>query len=144
MTKSDRREPQIYQIRVVLRGISPLIWRRVLVREESTVADLHEVLQIAFGRGDAHLNRFEIRGREYRVYRDGGPLFSTDARKLRLCDLKLHRLERFKYEYDFGDSWIHDLRIEGTLPVDCRRNYPVCVAGKLQCHRKTAADRSRS
>jgi len=30
----------------VLRGISPLIWRRLLVRSESTMAQLHEVLQI--------------------------------------------------------------------------------------------------
>jgi hypothetical protein len=34
------------------------------------------------------------------------------------------------YEYDFGDSWIHDLRLETTLPVNPRKTYPVCVAGK--------------
>jgi len=35
-------EPRIYQLRVVLRGISPFIWRRLLVRSDSTVAQLHE------------------------------------------------------------------------------------------------------
>jgi len=104
MAESDRREAQVYQLRAVLRGISPLIWRRLLVLGESTVAQLHEVLQVAFGWEDEHLNRFEIRGREYGVYRDGGPLFTADASKVRLCDLKLRRLERFMYEYDFGDS----------------------------------------
>ena len=39
----------IYQLRAVLRGISQLVWRRLLVRADSSVADLHEVLQIAFG-----------------------------------------------------------------------------------------------
>ena len=34
------------------------------------------------------------------------------------------------YECDFGDSWIHDLRLETPLPVDPRKTYPVCVAGK--------------
>jgi hypothetical protein len=34
------------------------------------------------------------------------------------------------YEYGFGDSWIHDLRLEAKLPVDPRKTYPVCVAGK--------------
>ena len=68
------------------------------LRAESTVANLHEVLQVAFGWEDMHLNRFEIRGREYGVYRDGGPLFATDARRARLGDLKLRRLERFVYE----------------------------------------------
>ena len=31
----------IYQLRIVLRGISPLIWRRVLVHSETTLAHLH-------------------------------------------------------------------------------------------------------
>jgi hypothetical protein len=130
MAETDIREPQIYQLRVVLRGISPLIWRRLLVGSDSTVAQLHEVLQIAFGWDDEHLNRFEIRGREYAVYRDGGGMIGLDARRVRLGDLKLRRLERFVYEYDFGDSWIHDLRLEATLPVNPRKTYPVCVAGK--------------
>jgi Plasmid pRiA4b ORF-3-like protein len=43
---------------------------------------------------------------------------------------QLRRMERFTYEYDFGDSWIHDIRIEATLPIDPARRYPVCVAGK--------------
>src|SRR6266851_1966179 len=40
MAKSDRHEAQICQLRAVLRGISPLIWRRLLVRSDSTVAQL--------------------------------------------------------------------------------------------------------
>jgi hypothetical protein len=53
-----------------------------------------------------------------------------DARDVRLCNLRLRRLERFVYEYDFGDSWIHDLRLETTLPINPRKIYPMCVAGK--------------
>ena len=100
------------------------------MRSDSTVAQLHEVLQIAFGWDDEHLNRFEIRGREYAVYRDGGGTIGIDATAVRLCDLNLRTLERFVYEYDFGDSWIHDLRLETTLPVNPRNIYPLCVAGK--------------
>ena len=62
----------IFHLRVVLRGISLLIWRRLLVRGDSAVAQLHEALQVAFGWDDQHLNRIDIRGREYAVYRDGG------------------------------------------------------------------------
>jgi hypothetical protein len=95
MPETDRHAAQLYQLRAVLRGISPLIWRRLLVRSDSTVAQLHEVLQIAFGWDDEHLNRFEIRGREYAVYRDGGGMIGIDSTDVRLCDLKLRRLERF-------------------------------------------------
>ena len=57
-------------------------------------------------------------------------MIGIDARVVRLCDLKLCRLERFVYENDFGDSWIHDLRLEATLPFHPREIYPVCFAGK--------------
>jgi len=130
MAEADHPEAQIYQLRAVVRGISPMIWRRLLVRDDSTVAQLHEVLQIAFGWEDEHLNRFEIRGREYAIYRDGGGMIGIDATHVRLCDLKLRRFERFVYEYDFGDSWIHDLRLETRMPVKPRTIYPTCVAGK--------------
>jgi hypothetical protein len=114
MGETDHPEAQIYQLREVLRGISPLIWRRLLVRSDSKVGQLHEALQVAFGWDDEHLNRFEIRRREYAVYRCGGGMIGIDATGVRLDGLKLRRLERFVYEYDFGDSWIHDLRLEAT------------------------------
>lgn len=39
----------VYQLRVVLREISPIIWRRLLVRADTTLAGLHDMLQVAFG-----------------------------------------------------------------------------------------------
>jgi Plasmid pRiA4b ORF-3-like protein len=37
---------------------SPMIWRRLLVRSDSTIADQHYTLQTAFGWSDEHLHRF--------------------------------------------------------------------------------------
>jgi hypothetical protein len=34
MAEADRAEAQIYQLRGVIRGISPMIWRRLLVRDD--------------------------------------------------------------------------------------------------------------
>ena len=59
--------PIVLQLRVVLRGISPLIWRRILVRSDSTIAVLHATLQLALGWSDDHLHRFVAHGREYGV-----------------------------------------------------------------------------
>ena len=118
----------VLQLRAVLRGISPLIWRRLLVRTD--IAQLHEILQVAFGWEDMHLHRFQIRGRDYGVDRDGGTFFDTDARGVLISQLHLRRLERFTYEYDFGDMWVHELRIETTLPLEPGRVYPQCTAGQ--------------
>jgi hypothetical protein len=38
--------PSVYQLRVVVQGMSPLIWRRLLVRSDMSLAALHDVLQI--------------------------------------------------------------------------------------------------
>jgi hypothetical protein len=133
MANGETSERVILQLRAVLRGISPLIWRRLLVTSDTTIAQLHEVLQVAFGWEDMHLHRFEIRGREYGLSREGGVFFDSDARKVRIGDLKLRRMERFTYEYDFGDSWVHDLRIEASLPIDPAKRYPVC---SVESHRR--------
>src|SRR5712691_8188284 len=102
--------PSAYQLRVVLRGVSPLIWRRLLVRTDSTIADLHATLQTTLGWSDEHLNRFVIYGREYGVSHLGGISFRDNPRRVRLVDLGLRVGERFLYEYDFTDGWQHDVR----------------------------------
>src|SRR3984885_8040414 len=130
MAADEVSERVILQLRAVLRGVSPLIWRRLLVPSDTSIAHLHEILQVAFGWEDMHLHRFDIRGREYGLNREGGLFFDTDARKVGIGELKLRRMERFTYEYDFGDSWMHDIRIEATLPIDPAKHYPVCIAGK--------------
>jgi hypothetical protein len=48
---------QIYQLRIWIQEISPQIWRRLLVRSDSTIAQLHDTLQIAFGWTDEHLHQ---------------------------------------------------------------------------------------
>ena len=100
---SSSSEVEVYQLRVFLRQISPMIWRRLLVRSDSTIADLHYTLQIAMGWDDFHLHQFTIRGKYYGVAYECGPLFSDDAEDVRLSDFQFRRYERFLYEYDFGD-----------------------------------------
>lgn len=115
---------RVYQLRAVLRGVSPLIWRRLLVRGDSTVADLHRTLQVAFGCSDEHLYRFIVHGRLH------GTDSRVDPRRMRLAALGLRIRERFLYEYDFIDGWQHEVRLEQILPLNARRRYPVCIGGR--------------
>ena len=121
---SASSEPVVYPLRVVLRGVSPLIWRRLLVRSDSTIADLHRTLQVAFGWSGEHLHRFVIHGREH------GAHSFIDPRRVYLADLGLRLHERFLYEYNFIDGWQHDVRLEHILPLDAGRAYPRCVGGR--------------
>jgi len=54
--------PEVYQLHRRLRKISPAIWRRLLVRSDSTIADLHYILQIVMGWEGYHLHQFIIWG----------------------------------------------------------------------------------
>jgi hypothetical protein len=105
----------IYQLKVVLLGISPMIWRRLLVRGDSTIADLHYIFQISLGWTDTHLHQFRIHGRKYGIAQIGGIGFRDNPHQVRLADLGLRLGEYFFYDYDFGDHWQHQLRVEAIL-----------------------------
>src|SRR4029453_2562516 len=104
--------PVAHQLGIVVRGVSPLIWRRVLVRGDTTIADLHATFQVALGWPDEHLHRFVIHGKAYGVAHLGGISFHDDPRRVWLADLGLRVRERFLYGYDFTDGWQHDVRVE--------------------------------
>ena len=122
-------EPVIYQLRVVLEGISPLIWRRLLVPGDYSIADLHFIFQIAFDWDDWNLHRFFIHGKDYGIYHSGGMSFSDDPYQVRLADFKFRKGEKFLCEYDFFNGWRHLLRIEDILSVDPQKKYPLCTGG---------------
>jgi hypothetical protein len=121
---------EVYQLQVRMREVHPRIWRRLLVRSDSTLADLHFTLQIALGWTDTHLHCFHLRGQDYGLPRSGGISFSTEAHRVRLGDFQFHPNERLRYEYDFGAGWELELRIERTLPIAAQKTYPVCIGGR--------------
>ena len=52
---------RLYQFKITLKGIRPLIWRRILVKDCS-LDKLHEHIQTAMGWTNSHLHQFTIRG----------------------------------------------------------------------------------
>ena len=126
-------EVVVYQLNIVLREVEPTVWRRVLIRSDTSIALLHQVVQVAMGWEDAHLHKFRIHGRDYGTSYEGGIMFSTNPQEVLLDGFKLRAGERFQYEYDFGDFWEHDVRLERVLSLDPKKRYPVCVAGRHSC-----------
>ncbi len=122
--------PAVYQLRGVLHGVSPLIWRRLLVRADTTIAGLHAVVRTAFGWDGEHLHRFVVHGVEYGISYVGGVGFRDDPHLVGLADLGLRPTERFVYDYDFTAGWRVDLRLEHILAMDPGRVYPRCTGGR--------------
>jgi Plasmid pRiA4b ORF-3-like protein len=123
----------IYQLKILILDISPMIWRRVKVRSDSTIADLHYIIQIAMGWTDSHLHRFVIHGKDYGVAQIGGINFNDDPTEVKLADFGWKVKEQFLYEYDFGDFWQHQVRVEEILTSKSKSLVPVCVTGKGAC-----------
>ncbi|RMD71013.1 MAG: plasmid pRiA4b ORF-3 family protein [Gammaproteobacteria bacterium] len=123
---------QIYQIKVTLRHSKPPIWRRLLVPGDTTLHDLHRIIQIAMGWTDSHLHQFVINGEYYGIPSGDDWYPVKDERKYRLAKVAGEQ-SKFIYEYDFGDSWEHEIKVEKILPPDPKKSYPYCVKGKRAC-----------
>jgi Plasmid pRiA4b ORF-3-like protein len=122
---------QIYQLRVTLPGSHPLIWRQIQVRSDITLGKLHRILQVVMGWTGTHLHQFAIRGKQYWIPDEGDMDLrkKIDERKHRLRDVVSRQASRFRYEYDFGDLWTHELLVENILSPQEGVRYPVCLAG---------------
>lgn len=126
---SDPSGPElIVQIKVWLHGISPMVWRRVLVPSTITLRELHGVIQVAMGWDGIHLYQFCLRAAEY-----GSLELSASSPDVTLAALRLRKNARFVYEYDLNIPWRHEVRIEGWLNPADGKAYPACVAGDGAC-----------
>ena len=119
-----------YHIRFWLVGVQPIVWRRLLLRADNTLADLHHAIQITCNWSDDFLNQFNIHGKTIGVPRIHGPSYSNPAGKVTLASLELREQERFVYEYNFFDNWQLEIRLEKKCDLDTKRHYPFCIAGK--------------
>ena len=90
-----------YSIKIALRGVSPMIWRRMRVRGNTSLADLHHIIQIAMSWENDHLHCFHIYGEDYGIKYDGGMDFTHNARQVFLDDFGFDVGDRFTYTYDF-------------------------------------------
>jgi len=127
---------QIYQLKITLWGSRPQIWRRVLVAEETTLHQLHWIIQGAMGWTNSHLHQFII-GDEYYSQTEWGlgeaGVEVHNEKKTTLQQLSLKPKESFGYEYDFGDTWAHIIRVEKLMLAQAEMRYPVCVDGERAC-----------
>ncbi|MCW8400477.1 plasmid pRiA4b ORF-3 family protein [Legionella sp. PATHC038] len=103
---------KIYTLRIVLRGISPLVWRRIKVPGSTSLAQLHYVIQTIYGWDDENLHQFHIYGKDYGINYEGGLGYSDNAYRVYLDDFAFDSGDKFNYEYNFFEHWIHDIRIE--------------------------------
>ena len=134
MARTPRATTRVmYQIKVTLKGSKPPIWRRMQITSDTTLVQFHRIVQCVMGWDGSHLYQFVIGGIAYGDPGMVGEWDIEDARTAPLAALVRGEKSKFLYEYDFGDSWEHELLVEKILPLDEGKRYPVCLTGKRAC-----------
>ena len=127
-----------YQIRTDLSGANPPTWRRLELASDLNLARLHEIIQVVFGWTDSHLHGFTA----------GPDYYSRDAERylcpfdveegedgvpeaeVRLDEVLAEPGDTLSYAYDFGDGWLHLLKLEEVLSRDGRTARALCTGGR--------------
>ena len=130
-----------YEIRVTLMHIRPEIWRLIRVPSDIRMDRLHDVLQVAFGWTDSHLHQFHVidakGGTKAYVGRPNpdfaGSTPTQDETKRLLTNFLAKPGDRLGYEYDFGDGWIHEVKLEAVHVQSARLTTPLCLDGAQAC-----------
>lgn len=131
----------IIQLKITLSWTKPPIWRQVLVEKQTTFFELHNIIQIVMGWENYHLYEFNFKNyrigipdEEFDDFSFGKPRPKfLDAEDVTLDSMIKDVKEKFVYEYDFGDSWRHDIIVENFLHRENGLTYPTCLDGKLNC-----------
>ena len=116
------------QLKVWLLGISPMVWRRLVVLSACTLHELHGIIQVAMGWEGIHLYQFRLHARNY-----GSWELSASSPEIALAALRLRKGARFAYEYDPNVPWRHEVRIEDHLVAEPGKTYPRCTGGDGAC-----------
>ncbi len=123
----------VYQMKVTLEDISPPIWRRIQVANDTTLGRLHRILQVIMGWSDYHLHEFIIGGVSYGVPDKESMSDMKSEKNVRLSQVVSGEGTKLTYIYDFGDYWRHKILVERILPPEPNTRYPICIKGKRAC-----------
>ncbi len=139
----SRRRPRrsdvvTYRVRIDLKGTKPPVWRRLELASDLNLAEVHDIIQEAFGWTDSHLHGFGSGPGYYALDtehylcpfeeeegKDGIP-----EAKVRLDEVLADVGDKLFYVYDFGDDWQHIIKLEAVLRRDDHTPRAVCTRGR--------------
>ncbi|MEI4234482.1 plasmid pRiA4b ORF-3 family protein [Roseovarius sp. D22-M7] len=122
----------VARIRIELEDTDPLVWRELDVPLSTTLAAMHDIIQVVMDWWDYHLYEFEIAGRIYGVPSSDDEIYERkvyQARALRLGTVLERGVRAFLYVYDFGDNWRHRITVGEVRQGDAGVEYPRFIAG---------------
>ena len=129
----------VFQFKITLQEIKPVIWRRIQIPTNYTFWDFHVAIQDSMGWFDCHLHRFEIKPpRAHKSIEIGIPFEDDDLYDFETIAGWETKVDKYftkigntaLYIYDFGDNWHHNILFEGIIIREKGYKYPKCIDGK--------------
>ncbi len=132
-------------LRIKLNNTDLKIWRELKVPSNISLPTLAEILLDVMGWTHEHLYQFVVGDDVFKTsyaYNDSksmigfgrGRFREYDMTKYTLSDLNFEKGKRIRFEYDFGDSWQHDLWIKGVREYNNgEKPTIICVKGQGAC-----------
>ncbi len=132
---SEHPDPPVYALKIELRDTDPPVWRHLAISAAMNLAEVHRVFQVAMGWTDVHQHEFAIADVLYgdtdaEDAEEAHEMFQESA--VTLADIAIAG-DKWRYMYDFGDAWDHDVVVEGVLAPEAGTVYPRCTGGERAC-----------
>lgn len=116
-------ESKEYHIRIKLNDAPVNIWRELLVPSNISLELLAKMLLVAMDWEDRHLYQFTKNGVYFSNIKEmdddmmpfgsRNDFLDKDSNTVALSHVLHEKGDRMKFEYDFGDSWMHDVWLKG-------------------------------
>jgi len=129
-TQDQSESVSVYQMKVTLLGVRPLVWRRIQITNDLTLYQLHLIIQRVMGWENYHLYEFSL---PYTYSYGCGSADLENPRGAKLNQLIHAEKQIIYYTYDFGDYWKHEILVEKILKPEDGVKYPICLKGNRAC-----------
>lgn len=124
-----------YTLRIKLRGISPSIWRKIEVPSNVKLTSLAEIIITAMEWYNEHLHQFRTKDKVYYATAQKDDDIDTNwGGDFSINQLLKKEKDKVVFEYDFGDSWEHDIVLSKVEDYDKDEPHIVkLISGKRAC-----------
>jgi hypothetical protein len=129
----------VYQLKISIDGIKPLIWRRILIPTSATFWDLHCAIQDVFHWKHLHPHHYYCKDSiSNEVITFGMPSRYDTVMRITTIPSWEHKISKYlnceeprlKYVYDISNLWFHTIELENILPAEKDVTYPICISGR--------------
>ena len=108
---------QKYTLRIELKMSEPLVWRELEVPSSISLSSLAQAILLAMGWNEDHLHQFIDKGKNYYNTSQNAPsspfnMKDKDGSRYGISHLLQKVGDSTIFEYDFGDSWNHVVKLK--------------------------------